>query len=236
MWEAVRRTGVDGLFLDAIKSIYEDGELVLSIGGTYGSRDNASAGITQGSPLSPTLFGIYFDGCIRYVENKCPTVGPCIRQGRHVPILAYADDGKILCRSLQEGQLVLKVIEEWCNMAQMKINPLKTHVIAFPSEAKETLGGEFIYGGCPLQIVTQSRHLGVIFSSSTGMGETFVSLHGKMWGAWNSILQRYGNLRCSTSIGILIKVFLACVVPTASYACELWGWHKIPKSTSGVTR
>ena len=32
------------------------------------------------------------------------------------------------------------------------------------------------------------------------------------------------------------KVFLTCVVPTGSYACELWGWHKLTKSTSGVTR
>jgi hypothetical protein len=235
LWEAVRRTGIDGTFLEAIKSIYEDGELVLSIGGTYGTRDSARAGITQGSPLSPTLFGIYFDGCIRHVEATCPTVGPRLRQGRHVPILAYAGDGKLLCKNRQEGQIVLNATEQWCDMAHMKISPPKTHAIAFPQGAKDKLGGALTYKGCPIEVVSQSRHLGVTFSSSSGMGETFAQLHGKMWGAWNSILHKYGNLRCATSLGILLKVFLACVVPTASYACELWGWHKTPTSSSGVT-
>jgi hypothetical protein len=35
LWEAVRRTGIDGTFLEALKSINDDGELTLSIGGTY---------------------------------------------------------------------------------------------------------------------------------------------------------------------------------------------------------
>ena len=235
LWEAVRRTGIDGTFLEALKSIYDDGELTLSIGGTYGSRDKARTGITQGSPLSPTLFGIYFDGCIRYVEATCPDVGPCLRQGRHVSILAYADDAKALCKNLREGQLILQATGTWCDMAHMTISPPKTHVIAFPEGAKDALGGVFTYKDCPLELVTHSRHLGVTFSSTSGMGETFAQLHGKMWGAWNSILHKYGNLRCATSIGVLLKVFLACVVPTASYACELWGWHKFPKSTSEVT-
>ena len=29
LWEAVRRAGIDGAFLGALKSIYDDGELVL---------------------------------------------------------------------------------------------------------------------------------------------------------------------------------------------------------------
>lgn len=235
LWEAVRRAGIQGTFLEALKSVYEDGELVLMVGGTFGTRDKARSGITQGSPLSPTLFGIYFDGYIRYVEAKCTGIGPRLRGGRHVPVLAYADDGKALSKNREEGNLILKATEEWCDMARMIISPNKTHVIAFPEGAEAKLDGHFTYKGYPLEVVTQSRHLGVVFSSAKGMGETFAHLHGKMWAAWYSILHKYGNLRSATSISILLKVFLACVVPTASYACELWGWHKVPKSSSGIT-
>jgi len=235
LWEAVRRAGIDGVFLEALKSIYDDGELTLSIGGMYGTRERACTGITQGSPLSPTLFGIYFDGCIRFVEATCPTVGPRLISGRHVSILAYADDAKALCKNVREGQMILNATETWCDMAHMAISPPKTHVIAFPEGAKDDLEGVFTYKDYPLEVVTNSRHLGVIFSSTYGMGDTFSHLRGKMRGAWNSILYRYGNLRCATSIGLLLKVFLACVVPTASYACELWGWRQFPKSISGET-
>ena len=108
LWEAVRRAGIQGTFLEALKSVYEDGELVLMVGGTFGTRDKARSGITQGSPLSPTMFGIYFDGYIRYVEATCTGIGPQLRGGRHVPVLAYADDGKALSKNREEGNLILK--------------------------------------------------------------------------------------------------------------------------------
>lgn len=235
LWEAVGRSGVHGNFMEALQSVYEDGELSLSVGGTYGKREKAGSGITQGSPLSPTLFGIYFDGYIRYVEATCSNAGPCTRDGRHVPILAFADDSKALCRNLAEGQLILRSTSEWCDMTHMAISPIKTHAIAFPECAKDTLGGAFTYKGHPLELVAESRHLGVVFSSTAGMGATFPSLHGRMKSSWDSIDYKYGNLKCAASIGLFLKVFLTCVVPTASYACELWGWRKFPTHGSKST-
>ena len=236
LWEALRRTGIEGRFLEAIKSVYDDAEITLSVGGTYGEHHKVASGITQGSPLSPSLFGIYSDGLIRHIEETCPNTGPCTRDGRHVPILGFADDFKLLARSPEELSILLKVTSQWCDMARMEVSPTKTHIVVFPECARKRLGGPITYDGIPLEVVTQSRHLGVTFSSRAGMGETFANLHGKMWGAWYAILGKYGNLRCTASIGLLLKVFLTCVVPTGSYACELWGWHKLSKSTSGVTR
>ena len=91
------------------------------------------------------------------------------------------------------------------------------------------------YRGTPIEVVTRCQHFGVLIYSIAGVGETFGHLRGKMWGSWSSIQKRYGNLECAASIGILIRLFLTCVVPTGSYACEIWGTHKFLKARCGVS-
>ncbi len=102
LWEALRREGIEGTFLEAIQSIYDNAEINLSAGGSYGEHYKVRTGITQGPPISPSLFGIYSDGLIKHIEKTYPDVGPCTRDGRHVPILGFADDLKLLAKSLEE--------------------------------------------------------------------------------------------------------------------------------------
>ena len=235
LWEALRRVGIQGQCLQAIKSLYEDALLRVAAGQTFGDEYKPQAGITQGSPLSPLLWCLFADGLIRYVQARCPNIGPMTRDKLRVCILMFADDIKLLATSSEDLQTLLDVVKEWCDLLNMIVNAIKTQVLIFPAP-REPQPMVFRYNGGTLEVVPSTKYLGVQFSSQKGMGETFSILHGKMWGAWTSIRRKYGNLKSAVSIGLLLRLFQTCVVPAGSYACELWSVREFTQSTMGVKR
>ena len=76
------------------------------------------------------------------------------------------------------------------------------------------------------------RYLGALFDGAHGIDLTFGKLHRNMWGAWAQLRQQYGKLQCSLSVGLLLRLYDACVPPTASYGCEVWGLRSLPAGDS----
>lgn len=73
-------------------------------------------------------------------------------------------------------------------------------------------------------------YLGVYVSSHVGIWETFQHLHQHMQAFWALMIRRYHDLRSASSVSLLVRLFLACVVPVASYACEAWGfWGRLTR-------
>ena len=194
---------------------------------------SATTGLTQGSPLSPTLFGVFADGLIRLIQQRCPNVGPLTVDGLRVPVLAYADDFLLMATSPEDLQQLLHFVAEWCVMVGMLVNPDKTVIMRFPEVPIE--GVTWSYGGASLRVVVCTRYLGVYVSSRAGIGETFRHLHQRMQASWALMIRRYHNLRSAPSVGLLLRLFLACVVPTASYACEVWGFRSFPGASHSFT-
>jgi hypothetical protein len=68
------------------------------------------------------------------------------------------------------------------------------------------------------------------------MGGTFSLVHGKMWGAYSSMIRHYGILKIAVSVGLLLRLLLTWVVPAGSYACKLWSVSDIPTWASGRSK
>ena len=64
-----------------------------------------------------------------------------------------------------------------------------------------------------------------MFSAQGGMLATFPILKHKMTAAWALLRRQYGRLSCASSVGLLLRVYDACVPPTPSYGCEVWGCY-----------
>ncbi len=58
---------------------------------------------------------------------------------------------------------------------------------------------------------------------------TFPMLKKNMFGAWALLKRQYGRLQCLASVGLMFRVYEACVPSTASYGCEIWGFQPFPQ-------
>ena len=79
-----------------------------------------------------------------------------------------------------------------------------------------------------LQWVDEIRYLGLQFASQLGMHATYSSLHSKMWAAWALLQKQFRQLKCAASIGLLFRLYKACVPPTALYGAGVWGPYRLP--------
>ena len=74
--------------------------MVVRAGGYYGTGFKRGRGVTQGDPLSPTIFNVVVDVVVRHwvtlEVEEADMRGERGREGRHQVALFYADDGMLV--------------------------------------------------------------------------------------------------------------------------------------------
>ena len=82
-------------------------------------------GVGQGCPLSPTLFGIFFDGLHQHIDATAPSSGLIMSSGRRVPFLCYAD-GVVLLSDTSAGlQHLIDGMHSFCVSLGLTISVAK---------------------------------------------------------------------------------------------------------------
>jgi RNA-directed DNA polymerase len=127
----MQRIGVkvaDGRLLGLIESF-------LKAGIFEGLREwTPVAGAPQGAVLSPLLSNIYLDPLDHLMK------------ARGIEMVRYADDFVILCRTRQEAEGALALVQAWVAENGLTLHPTKTRIVEASTEAFDFLGYRYDRG------------------------------------------------------------------------------------------
>ena len=231
LWTKLALMGYDGEWLHAVQAIYTEVPMSVSVPGIQHRVFQATQGLKQGCPLSPTLFSLYIDdfeqrilaAALRGEQLDLPSMG-----GRLVPPLLYADDMALLATSAAGLQAQLRLLEAYCQEWGLTVNVTKTKIVllAGGSSATEAMAqaerARIRYQGSPVPVASEFKYLGVVFHCSTTLGES--AAPGR------AAVARFAaaefEARCS-QLGIeaarlLLLLFHSLVDSTLSYAAAVW--------------
>ena len=222
LWARLQRIGVSPRMLAAVQSLYASGTLAMKVDGTAGQPAVPRMGVRQGCPLSPTLFGIFFDGLHDRLQAHAPSSGVQLRSGRWVSSLAYADDVALLSWTPHGLQQLIDGMQEFCDGMGLTISPTKTEVVVFNRPTSGPLPAWQV-GASQLPVSASFKYLGLIFHESGSMAPALARLLQNGKGAKSVLAAKYKELHCDKSFPMMRRLFDAVVKPTVSYGSEIWG-------------
>jgi hypothetical protein len=94
-------------------------------------------GVKQGDPLSPVLFNIALDPLFCLVEKA--GVPYELEEGTPVSVAGYADDTMVVSNTKDDLQGNIKLVEEFCQAAKLKLNARKSYAYTISPVAKTYL-------------------------------------------------------------------------------------------------
>ena len=228
LWSKLESIGVGPRMLAAIQSLYSSGTLSMKVAGTAGQPRAQQMGVRQGCPLSPTLFGVFFDGLHDHLQSCAPAAGMQLGSGRWVSSLVYADDVVLLSWSPSGLQLLLDSMNGFCLGLGLVISPTKTEVVVFNGPGTP---GSWHVGSQILPQSSSFKYLGLVFHESGGLSPALKRLAQNAVGARAQLQAKFRRLMCDKSVPMMRRLFDALVMPTVSYGAEIWGTlcsHPLP--------
>ena len=120
-------------------------------GGYYGTAFGGERGVTQGDPLSPTIFNMVVDAVVRHWVNrimeKAEARGETGREGWHQAALFYADDGMVVLSEPAWLQGAFTALVGLFDRVGLRKNAGKTvSMVCHPCQAGEGNRKEEAYG------------------------------------------------------------------------------------------
>ena len=112
--------GIEGRVVHWIKNLLYSRTQQTLVDGRLSESCNVLSGVPQGSVIGPLLFNVYLNNLLQKLE-----ILPDVK------FFAFADDIKILSNKYEQLEKALQVVDEWCNIFKLKLNPSKSEYLSF---------------------------------------------------------------------------------------------------------
>ena len=146
---------IPGDIIEIIKEMFNKSQITIDGVSTF----KTTKGLLQGSCLSPILFNFYINPMLKNLEKL------------NAWCRAYADDIVIAVDNLQDINMYLKVVLEWCIVYEIELNPIKSGILRVLNRAGKIKGIKNI---AKIPEVTEYKYLGLTINQSLNFkGLTF---------------------------------------------------------------
>lgn len=139
----------------------------------------------------------------------------------------YADDAVALSNTASGMGKIMKEIEKYCNLNELKINIKKTEIIHFRRAGKAT-SERFVINRDPLRIVKKYNYLGVEFCSSA-IGRLATENAILKANQALAVVKRVVSVCKADFWPAHCKLYDSISTTTFSYTVHIWGLRYIDK-------
>ena len=170
----IKQFDITGKCVRLIKNMYDGIKSCVSVNGVSSNYFYSNIGARQGEISSPFLFTIFLNDLETFLSESPNCKGIELEENMYaffkLFFLLYADVTVILAESASDLQNALDTYALYCETLKLKINIAKTKVLVFSRGRLPNY--EFTMGGDRLEVVSEYKYLGVIFSN----GGTFLTM------------------------------------------------------------
>lgn len=208
----LRILGVPDYIQKLIYGFLQDRSFFVKVNDTLSTQRKITAGVPQGSALSPTLFNIYISDIPKMTYSK---------------LALFADDTALF--SSHENVIIarnriqnnIKQIVTWTNQWRIKLNPTKCQAKIFTLRRPKIPPNIKIHNNPIIWNNGPVKYLGVLFDKRLTWKPHVLATVNKTYG---KIMKLYPfiNRKSSLKIQYQLLLFKAVILPSLTYACPVW--------------
>ena len=221
LWYKLQLYRLSGALLNNITALYKRVEYSLEINDQQTKYFEVKRGIKQGYILSPTLFNIFINDLISFVQelDKGIAIDNC-----KVSILLYADDVVLVAKNEQDLQILIDEVDFWCEKNEMSINIDKTKILHIRN--KSTVRSNFLFNcnQSTIEYYNEYKYLGIYFNEFLNTTQIIDHAATSARKTLAGIIARLKML-CGLMYKSYTQLYNSLVVPILDYGAVLCMGH-----------